>query len=36
MKMAQMIVIKEDIAYLRDCVHHQHVKLNRHEEKGPL
>ena len=26
----------QDIAYLRDCVHHQHVKLNRHEENGCL
>ena len=28
-----MIIIKEDIAYLKDCVHHQHMKLNRHEEE---
>ena len=31
--MAQMIVIKEDISYLKDCVHHQQVKLNRQEEE---
>ena len=31
--MAQMIVIKEDIAYLKDCVHYQQVKLNRQEKE---